>query len=143
MQDIDFEAGVWAIVTVTGGKMLIGSIENGRSDIIDQMEERKPLLITQAFELVSQHLPMQDPATGRTGFQRLVRCAPVNNCLGPAKMTVIAEGLQFFLDMQEGDAEQHKSLVRQLEAMLIEARLSAAGIVKPNMKGPSGPIVRP
>lgn len=143
MQDIDFEAGVWAIVIVTGGKQYIGSIENERSDLLAQIADRKLLHITQAFELVSQNLPVQNPQTGEMGYRRLVRCAPVNNCLGIAKLHVTVEGIHFFSDMQEGDVIEHKKLVKNLEAMLIEARLAASGIVKPNMKGPSGPIVRP
>lgn len=124
--------------------MFIGSIPGiTNKEIIEQMIERVPITINQAFQLVSQHMPIQDPKTGQTGYQRLVRCAPVNNCLNPSRLTAIFEGIQFFSDMQEGDVSEHKKLVRNLELMLIEARLTAVGIVKPEMKGPSGPIISP
>jgi hypothetical protein len=149
MQDIDFEAGVWAVVTVTGGRRFIASItgfEDGDEpelEITDWMMERKPLHLEQACELITSNIPAQDPETGRMGFQRLVRCTPVNNCMESAKLIVVPEGLHFFKDMQDGDAEQHKGLVRQLGQLLIEARLKALGITKPPMKGPSGPIAAP
>ena len=146
MQDIDFEAGVWAIVTVTGGTQYIGSVSGNMADeerILEWIAHRKLLRMDQVYQLVSQHMPVQNPETGQTGFQRLCRCAPVNNCLGASKLRITVEGIHFFSDMQDADREQHKSLVRQLEQMLIAARLKAAGIEIPTQKGPSGPIVRP
>lgn len=144
MQNIEFEAGVWAVVTVPGGRQIIGSIPDwSESDILEKLHERIPILIEQAFLLVAQQLPVQHPQTGQMGYQRLVRCAPINNCLNPAKLTVTIEGVHFFSDMQEEDVIEHKDLVRQLEEMLVEARLAKSGIVKPSMKGPSGSIIAP
>lgn len=144
MQDIDFEAGVWAVVTVPGGRQLIGSIPDwSEEEILEKMMECRPIYIEQAFLLVANQLPVQHPKTGQMGYQRLVRCAPVNNCLSPAKLTSTIETIHFFSDMQEADVIEHKSLVQQLEAMLIEARLAKVGITKPTMKGPSGPIIAP
>ncbi len=145
MQDIDFEAGVWAIVTDSAGRQIIGSIPGrGETEIVEMMEERTPVTIEQAFLIIANHLPAQNPQTGEMGYRPLVRCAPINNCMSPAKLTQVLTGVHFFSDMQDVDKEQHKNLVMQLQNILVEARLKASGIVTPNMTGPAnGPLVRP
>ena len=140
MQDINFEAGVWAVVTTAGGKKLIGSIPGvGTEWIIESIEKRRPITISPAFELLATHMPIQDQH-GNVGFRHIVQCAPIDACNEATMVHVIASGVHLFNEMQEEDRNKHKGLVMTLENMLLEARLKAIGIEKPTMQEPRGPI---
>ena len=143
MQDFEFETGVWAVVTVAGGKKLIGSVSAAEDDedhVFGLINERMPVTINPAFEMLISHMPVRDDG-GNVGFQRIVRCTPVDNCLGPAKVHVIVEGIHLFRDMQEEDVIEHKRLVEQLLLMLREARAARHGIQIPKVS--AGGIIAP
>lgn len=140
MQDLDFEAGVWAVVMVSGGKKIIGGMPDlNKKDAIEAIEKGWILTVNPAFELLCTHMPVQD-GQGNVGFRHLVQCLPIDGCKGPAKIHVVAESIHFFEDMQESDRNEHKKLVEALAEMLVAARLTAAGIVKPTLTGAHGPL---
>lgn len=133
MQNLDFEAGVWAVVTITGGKKYIGAITTPEPEL------GKSAIIYPAFELMCADMPVQAP-NGDVGFRRLVRAGPIDGCRGPAKVRVIPQGLHFFSEMQEPDQIEHKNLVTSLVEALMRQRLADAGITVPKVQMPSGPL---
>ena len=84
MSDPDLERGVWAVVTIAGGRKYIGRIETVipmddgndeqmKEELLQRIADGVPVQISHAFEFHSAMMPVQ-VGPGQTGMQRIVNC---------------------------------------------------------------------
>ena len=144
MQDVDFDGGLWAVITMAGGKKVIGEIVHPKDELelVGAINKRELVTVHNTFEFFATMMPVPPPQPGMPpGMTRIVQAMPVDNCREPAKIMTIIEGVHLFSDMKEQDRVRHKELVKQILEQLTAARFKEAGL---SLAGPGdmprGPI---
>ncbi len=83
-----------------------------------------------AFTLSISVVPVQLPG-GAIAQQRIARCMPEDNTLGPSRVFVRADKIHFFSTMDKKEQKEHIDLVETLIKELAEARARRSGIALP------------
>lgn len=127
MEISDLETGVWAIVTVAGGKKIFGKLA-------DEVEGRTK--IQNAFSVLEADMPVGGPGGQLMGFNHIFQYRGLDNCHSPATVYVKPEAIHYLKDMEEDERRGHKELVKEALKSMMEWRAKSAGIELVGAHGP-------
>jgi hypothetical protein len=138
MPDIDFDAGVWAVVRTPGGDKFVGNIEftrvnegtTARGVLEHAIRNGIPLRLDPAFELIKSHVPVKLP-TGQVALDQLVQLTALDNAIAPSPILTVITSAHLFSEMHELSRERHKGLVNDIMSQLTKLRVRELGLATP------------
>lgn len=122
------DSGTWAVV-VSGTNKWIGKFANKRYEVVERFGEGWSLTLDNALDFIAMTMPLRNRDGSLAGVSKDPVVMPLDFTTYPMRLTVRAEAIYFFEDMQKEDQETYKQFVEMANDQMLQSRAARAGLI--------------